>query len=95
MLRIECPFCGIRDEQEFSFGGTAHIARPPVTADDTAWTDYLFYRENPVGVHHERWLHAYGCGRWFNVVRDTVTHEIHKVYVAGSVSSEVKEQASP
>jgi len=24
----------------------------------------------------ERWVHTAGCRRWFNVVRDTVTHEI-------------------
>src|SRR5207245_2795974 len=23
--------------------------------------------------HAERWLHAHGCQRWFNAVRDTVT----------------------
>ena len=28
MLIIECPYCGQRDESEFSYGGEAHIARP-------------------------------------------------------------------
>ena len=28
MMLIECPFCGPRDETEFSCGGEAHIARP-------------------------------------------------------------------
>jgi len=32
---------------------------------------------------HERWQHAYGCGRWFNAARDTVTHEILAVYRMG------------
>ena len=29
MLLIECPWCGPREETEFSCGGEAHIARPP------------------------------------------------------------------
>jgi sarcosine oxidase, subunit delta len=28
MLRIPCPWCGVRDETEFHYGGQAHIARP-------------------------------------------------------------------
>ncbi len=28
MLLIECPWCGERDESEFSYAGEAHIARP-------------------------------------------------------------------
>ncbi len=31
----------------------------------TEFEDYLFMRENPKGVHFERWRHAYGCGKWF------------------------------
>jgi len=31
-------------------------------------------------LHFERWRHAQGCGRWFNLVRNTVTHEILSVY---------------
>jgi sarcosine oxidase subunit delta len=79
MLRIECPYCGLRDEPEFSFGGEANITRPAAGASDTEWADYLFFRSNPKGEHAERWCHTYGCGQWFNVVRDTVTHEIKGV----------------
>lgn len=80
MLRIECPYCGLRDEPEFSFGGESHIARPAAVAGDAEWADYLFYRTNPKGDHAERWCHSYGCGQWFNVVRDTVTHEVKATY---------------
>ena len=27
------------------------------------------------GPQRERWYHAYGCRRWFNVARDSVTHD--------------------
>jgi sarcosine oxidase subunit delta len=82
MMRITCPWCGIRDQDEFQFGGEALIARPanPEHVSDAEWAEYLFYRENPKGVHHERWVHSFGCRQWFNVARDTVTHEISEVY---------------
>jgi sarcosine oxidase subunit delta len=83
VLRILCPYCGPRDEPEFTFGGPAHIARPRQDVDDRTWTAYLFNRQNPAGVHLERWLHTFGCGRWFNVARDTRTHEVLTTYVMG------------
>lgn len=83
MLRIPCPYCGVRDEPEFTFGGPSHVTRPPFAADDASWTAYLFERENPAGVHYERWCHAYGCGQWFNVGRSTLNHQIVVVYRMG------------
>ena len=85
MLLIPCPYCGPRDETEFSYGGEAHIARPENswTLSDEDWADYLFMRTNPKGLHHERWRHSHGCGRWFNAQRDTKTHEITATYRVG------------
>lgn len=85
MLLIDCPWCGERDETEFSCGGEAHIARPPDPGEisDKAWADYVFLRTNPKGVHRERWFHIHGCRRWFNVARHTVTHEILAIYEIG------------
>jgi len=82
MLLIACPHCGPRDEAEFVCGGQTHIARPgpPEATSDGDWARYLFERDNPKGLHSERWLHRHGCGQWFNVVRDTVSHEIKAVY---------------
>ena len=86
MMRIECPWCGGRDETEFHYGGEAHIARPadPDALSDEAWADYLFMRANPKGIHAERWMHAQGCRRWFNALRHTVSHEIVAVYPMGA-----------
>jgi heterotetrameric sarcosine oxidase delta subunit len=83
MLNIPCPYCGPRDEVEFHYGGPSHVTRPELTVTDREWTHYLYFRENPKGLYRERWLHLAGCGQWFNVLRDTVTHEIHKVYLMG------------
>lgn len=82
MLLIPCPWCGERDESEFHCGGQSHIARPTnaETLSDAEWADYLYMRDNPKGLLFERWHHSSGCRRWFNVARDTVTHEIHAVY---------------
>ncbi len=81
MMQIRCPWCGLRDESEFVWGGTTHLTRPPLTATDAEWAEYLFFRDNPRGVHFERWRHAYGCGQWFNLMRHTVSHEVSSVYV--------------
>ena len=85
MLRIPCPWCGPRDEVEFTCGGEAHIARPadPTALDDVRWADYLFMRKNPKGTHREQWLHAAGCRRYFNAVRDTVSYRISATYRIG------------
>ena len=40
-------------------------------------------RTNRKGLNLERWVHTHGCGRWFNVARDTVTHRIEAVYGMG------------
>ena len=80
MMQIPCIHCGPRDESEFVCAGTSHIVRPALESSDEAWGDYLFIRENPKGWHRERWRHAQGCGQWFNVARNTVTHEIGAVY---------------
>jgi sarcosine oxidase subunit delta len=85
MLLITCPWCGTRDEHEFSYGGEAHISRPehPEKVNDKEWASYLYMRNNPKGLFLERWVHTHGCRRWFNVQRDTLTHEISAVYKIG------------
>jgi len=89
MLQIGCPWCGVRDEDEFRYGGQSHVTRPALNCSDAEWADYLFSRDNPKGVHYERWLHISGCNRWFNVARHTVTHEILLVYRMGERKPDV------
>ena len=77
MLQIRCPWCGERDEVEFSYGGQAEVAYPrdPAALPDEGWAQYLFFRDNPKGAFAERWVHTHGCRRWFDVWRDTATNE--------------------
>ena len=60
MLLIDCPWCGPREQTEFSCGGEAHIVRPVDTdaLTDEQWGDYLFMRKNPRGPHLEQWVHS-------------------------------------
>jgi len=85
IMRIPCPWCGDRDLTEFRCGGQADRVRPqlPEETSDEQWADYLFYRDNSKGPHHERWVHAWGCRQWFNVIRDTTTHDILGTYQMG------------
>lgn len=94
MLRLPCPYCGSRDETEYRYGGESHINRPRPEAGDVEWSDYLFNRHNPKGVHHERWCHSYGCGQWFNIVRDTVTHRILATYRMGEHKPRLDQERS-
>ena len=82
MQLINCPWCGPREEVEFSYGGQAHVAYPedPASLSDEKWAEYLFVRDNTRGLFPERWYHATGCRRWFNAIRDTVTYRFHRVY---------------
>jgi sarcosine oxidase subunit delta len=41
-------------------------------------------RSNPRGIHAERWRHLHGCGRFFNVQRDTVSDTIIASYPVGT-----------
>ena len=86
MLLLDCPWCGRRDQSEFTPRGEAHIARPPdpYALTDEQWGDYVFFRTNPKGVHYERWVHTHGCRRWFNVARDTRTDHIYGSYPPGA-----------
>jgi sarcosine oxidase subunit delta len=83
VLLLTCPCCGVEaEETEFAAGGQAHLKRMGPGSSDADFRDYLFERTNPRGVHFERWRHAYGCGKWFHVARDTMTLEVFGSYPA-------------
>lgn len=88
MHHIYCPYCEeMREEEEYSYTGEAHIERPkdPASISDEAWGDYLFFRANPRGIHHEMWYHTAGCRRYFNATRDTHSYQIHETYKMGEL----------
>jgi sarcosine oxidase subunit delta len=79
MLRICCPWCGLRDEVEFRYRGDAAVARPAAEAPPAASAAYVYERANECGWHVEWWLHVSGCRKLLKVTRDTVSPEIRSV----------------
>jgi sarcosine oxidase subunit delta len=82
-MRINCPYCGERGHEEFSYLGDAGVRRPdgeiPESAASpgwAAWMDYVYLRDNPMGVFRELWYHGAGCHAWLIVTRDVRDHTI-------------------
>jgi len=83
MLILHCPYCGVMaEETELHAGGEAHLKRFGPGSSDEEFEGYLFHRENPKGVHFERWRHVNGCGKWFHAARCTNTLEVFGTYSA-------------
>jgi sarcosine oxidase, subunit delta len=97
MLLIACPYCGERPEIEFSYGGQAHLARPPQPSqlDDQAWAEFLYMRSNTKGVYAERWRHSRGCGQFFNALRDTTTDHFLAVYKRDEAQPALSSEGRP
>lgn len=77
MIRIQCPYCGERDQSEFTYGEDAKRQAPD--AELAKWNEYVYQRENVRGEHLEYWHHAFGCRVWLKVQRNTITHDINWV----------------
>ena len=83
MLRLNCPFCGLRDHHEFVYLEDASVKMPSLdNTSQKAWFEAVFLRENPRGAHVEHWHHIYGCRMILQVERDTQTHIISSVEAA-------------
>ena len=83
-MRIKCPYCGERPNEEFTYLGDASPKRPTSNEPDTMdeWFDYVYMRDNVKGRMHEHWHHSGGCRSWLVVDRDTGTHEVFGVTTA-------------
>jgi heterotetrameric sarcosine oxidase delta subunit len=88
-MRIPCPYCGERGNEEFIYRGDATVTRPDGpsmeatdAASESRWMDYVYLRRNPAGPHREFWYHATGCHAWLVVTRDVRDHAILEVQPA-------------
>jgi sarcosine oxidase subunit delta len=70
MNHLDCPNCGRRPLDEFSFGGERRPVPDWITDPDERDYDEVWVFENPDGATIERWFHADGCRRWLTVRRD-------------------------
>jgi sarcosine oxidase subunit delta len=59
---IPCPNCGLRQADEFRYGGQV----VPASGKDA----------NLPGPQRERWYHRFGCRRWLVAERDVRTNEV-------------------
>ncbi len=82
MLLISCPYCGPRALAEFAFERPAESIVPLLAGPEEAM-GRLYTRTNAKGPSRELWRHAFGCGSWLALVRDTGTHEIFSVSPVG------------
>ena len=83
-MLINCPLCGARPIDEFTFMGDARPQRPTSNDPGTMeqWFDYGYLRANPKGVFDEYTHHSGGCRTWLVVSRDTLTHDVFAVVTA-------------
>ena len=63
MMRLQCPFCGPRELEEFEFRKTL-----PNAGDDEFARTYL--RVDSVTLSREHWQHLGGCRAWLEVHRN-------------------------
>ena len=55
MLHINCPFCGLRAQKEFAYGGDATVKRPEINKEISKeeWDNFVYMRKSPRGKHIE------------------------------------------
>lgn len=72
-----CPFCGPRNEREFSFAGEVGKTRPDTTQaiSDADWADYLYSQRKSKGHVREVWMHMF-CAEIFIMERNSETMEV-------------------
>lgn len=82
MLLIDCPHCGPRAQEEFTYERTldsvVRIEDDPATAMAALYT-----RANPRGEDDEIWRHTLGCRCWMVLRRDRTSHAIRAVRPLG------------
>ena len=80
-MLINCPHCGSRPVEEFTFNGDASLTRP-AAQDMEQWYAYTYLRNNPKGRFDEYAQHSGGCRAWLVVTRDTQSHEVFETVTA-------------
>lgn len=82
-MLIDCPVCGKRDVEEFSYWADASILYPDLDDGKEDWFNAVYQRENPAGDLNELWQHERGCRSFVKVRRNTITHEISSSALMG------------
>lgn len=85
MIQIPCPYCGLRNSNEFASTGEVKERPEAATATREAWRDYLYNHTNPEGLVTEGWYHRAGCRKFFIAERHTQTNEVTSTRLVGSL----------
>lgn len=75
MKQLRCPLNGVRNVNEFQYGGEVRDMPHPADGSDAEWASYVFMRRNPRGVVAEWWCHV-PSAYWFIAERHTGTDEV-------------------
>ncbi len=87
-MLIDCPWCGPRSVEEFTYRGDGTLKRPALSDRSIdAANAYVYDRENPAGDHMEIWHHGNGCRSHILVKRNTLTHKILSCELLGPYSA--------
>ncbi len=70
---------GLRDIDEFVYGGVVRDMPDTAHCSDEDWSEYLFLMDNTAGLVREWWLHS-PSGYWFIAERDTVSDVISATF---------------
>jgi sarcosine oxidase subunit delta len=79
MHTLDCPRCGRRPLEEFTFGGERRAVPDGITDPDARDFDEVWIFDNPDGFATERWFHTFGCRRWLTIRRDTSVDHVLEV----------------
>ncbi len=79
MKMMRCPINGLRNINEFTFGGELQLEHELFLKADAVWAKSLFFKYNGQGFVLEWWLHQ-ASGYWFIVERHRLSNEITRTY---------------
>jgi heterotetrameric sarcosine oxidase delta subunit len=88
LTRLHCPFCGVRELEEFRFHKT--LAEPGTNA-----CDEVYMRINRVTMSLEHWQHAKGCRAWLLVRRNPSDGAVLDVRLAARSDALAHDEESP
>ena len=93
MMLLNCPNCGERNVSEFRYGGEFN-SRPKdaMNVPEEEWVDFIYMRDNKVGVQKEWWYHRSGCATWFLAQRHTKSNEVIETSFWQPAGSEVSDE---
>ncbi|NIM69102.1 MAG: sarcosine oxidase subunit delta [Xanthomonadales bacterium] len=79
MKQIRCPLNGLRNIDEFVYGGEYHPVTETADTDSRQWARQVFFHRNPAGLVIEWWCHA-PSSYWFLAERDTRSNEMLRTF---------------